>query len=49
MTGAIGSAIMNNMVQILAPCNLQRTALELLHYFGVVSEYGLPKDFSSQA
>jgi hypothetical protein len=47
LIGAIGSAIMNDKVQMLALCNVQPTVLDLLHRFGVISEDGLPKDFSS--
>ncbi|MBU0664752.1 MAG: STAS domain-containing protein [Proteobacteria bacterium] len=47
LIGAIGSAIMNDKLQMLALCNVQPTVLDLLQRFGVVSEDGLPKDFSS--
>ena len=47
LIGAIGSAIMNDKVQMLSLCNVQPTVLELLQRFGVISDDGLPKDFSS--
>lgn len=47
LIGAIGSAIMNDKVQMLALCNVQPTVLDLLQRFGVISEDGFAKDFSS--
>jgi hypothetical protein len=47
LIGAIGSTIMNDKVQMLALCNVQPTVLDLFHRFGVISDDGLPKDFSS--
>lgn len=47
LIGVMGSAIMNDKVQMLALCNVQPTVLDLLRRFGVVSEDGQPKDFSS--
>ncbi len=47
LIGAIGSAIMNDKVQMLALCNVQPTVRDLLYRFGVISTDGLSNDFNS--
>jgi nitrate reductase NapE component len=47
LIGAIGSAIMNDKVQMLALCNVQPTVRDLLYRFGVISTDGSSNDFNS--
>ena len=48
LIGAIGSAIMDDKVQMIGLCGVQPTVLELLQRFGVTSNDNIPKDFSSR-
>lgn len=48
LIGAIGSAIMDEKVQLLGLCGVQPTVVDLLERFGVVTENNLPHDFSSR-
>ena len=47
LIGAIGSAIMDEKIQMLGLCSVSATVIELLQRFGVVAEDNIPKDFSS--
>lgn len=47
LIGAIGSAIMDDKVQMLGLCGVQPAVVELLQRFGVTSTDNVPKDFSS--
>ena len=48
LIGAIGSAIMDDKVQMVGLCGVQPTVLELLQRFGVTSNDNIPRDFSSR-
>lgn len=48
LIGAIGSAIMDDKVQMVGLCGVQPAVIELLQRFGVTSYDNVPKDFSSR-
>jgi len=48
LIGAIGSAIMDDKVQMIGLCGVQPAVVELLQRFGVTSSDNIPKDFSSR-
>jgi len=48
LIGAIGSAIMDDKVQMIGLCGVQPAVVELLQRFGVTSNDNIPKDFSSR-
>lgn len=48
LIGAIGSAIMDDRVQMIGLCGVQPAVAELLQRFGVTSNDNVPKDFSSR-
>jgi hypothetical protein len=48
LIGIFGSIIMDRKVQLLGLCNTQPAVLETLKRFGVISDDGLGKTFSSE-
>ena len=48
LIGAIGSAIMDDNVQLVGLCGVQPTVVDLLHRFGVIADDNQPQEFSSR-